>query len=181
MLGFSLAILAYTLIGVGVGAGGTSALALLASGVAPQRRAAAAALTWIMMVGGDRGLRPSPVGGIAQTFSRERLLVVAGGLAAVAVGGCRCWRPSGWNGRRASSAMLPRAGRRPIYGAAIREIWDETAARRFTVFIFFVSMIAFLDAGSDPRTLCRPDLRHVAGRNRRSWAGSKSGRHSDRQ
>ncbi len=33
--GFALAVIAYALIGVGVGAGGTSALALLASGVAP--------------------------------------------------------------------------------------------------------------------------------------------------
>ena len=42
-LGIALGVLAYALIGVGVGASGTSALALLASGVAPHRRAAAAA------------------------------------------------------------------------------------------------------------------------------------------
>ncbi|MFN3552454.1 MAG: PucC family protein, partial [Novosphingobium meiothermophilum] len=47
-----LAILAFTLIGAGVGAAGTSMLAILASGVAPSRRAAAAATTWVMMVFG---------------------------------------------------------------------------------------------------------------------------------
>jgi len=47
-----LSILAFTLIGAGVGAAGTSLLALLASGVAPARRAPAAAITWIMMVAG---------------------------------------------------------------------------------------------------------------------------------
>ena len=39
-----LAVLAFSLIGAGVGAAGTTLLALLASGVARQRRAAAAAL-----------------------------------------------------------------------------------------------------------------------------------------
>ena len=38
------AVLGFTMIGAGVGAAGTSMLALLASGVAPERRAAAAAL-----------------------------------------------------------------------------------------------------------------------------------------
>ena len=140
VLGFSLAILAYTLIGVGVGAGGTSALALLASGVAPQRRAAAAALTWIMMVGGIV-VSAITVGELLKPFSPERLLVVAGGLAAVAVGlsvlaTFRLERQAGQFGHAAEG------GEAPDFGAAIREIWDEPAARRFTVFIF-VSMIAF--------------------------------------
>ncbi|MFY8195856.1 MAG: PucC family protein, partial [Novosphingobium sp.] len=50
--GLALAVVAFTMIGAGVGAAGTSMLAILASGVAPERRAAAAATTWIMMVFG---------------------------------------------------------------------------------------------------------------------------------
>jgi len=50
--GLLLGALAFTLIGFGVGAAGTSLLALLASVVAPARRPAAAALTWILMIAG---------------------------------------------------------------------------------------------------------------------------------
>ena len=140
-LGFTLAVLAYSLIGVGVGAGGTSALALLASGVAPRRRAAAAAVTWIMMVAGIVASAIT-VGQLLKPFSPERLLAVAGGLALVMVtltvlATFRLERQAGRFGHAASDE-----GEAPDFGAAIREIMSETAARRFTIFIF-VSMIAF--------------------------------------
>jgi MFS transporter, BCD family, chlorophyll transporter len=138
--GFILAVLAYTMIGAGVGAGGTSALALLASGVAPQRRAAAAAVTWIMMVAGivSSAFTVSP---LIEPFSFERLMVVAGGLAAVmvtltALATFRLERQAGQFGNAADG------GAAPDFRAALREIWNEPAARRFTIFIF-VSMIAF--------------------------------------
>ena len=51
--GVIVSILAYLMIGAGVGASGTSLLALLATRVAPQRRSAAAAITWIMMIVGS--------------------------------------------------------------------------------------------------------------------------------
>ena len=47
-----LAVLAFTLIGVGVGAAGTSLLVLLAKRVEPDRRAAAATIVWVMMLAG---------------------------------------------------------------------------------------------------------------------------------
>jgi BCD family chlorophyll transporter-like MFS transporter len=138
--GFTLAVIAYTLIGAGVGAGGTSALALLASGVAPQRRAAGAAVTWIMMVAGIVASAIT-VGQLLKPFSPERLLTVAGGLALAmvaltALATFRLERQAGQFGHAAEG------GEAPDFGAAIREIWHETAARRFTIFIF-VSMIAF--------------------------------------
>lgn len=140
VLGFSLAVIAYSLIGVGVGAGGTSALALLASGVAPDRRAAAAAVTWIMMVGGIV-VSAITVGQLLKPFSPERLLLVAGGLALVTVGltvlaTFRLERQAGRFGHAASDEAAP------DFRAALAEIWHEPAARRFTIFIF-VSMIAF--------------------------------------
>ena len=52
LAGILLALLAYTMIGAGVGAAGTSLLALLASRVEPTRRPAAASITWIMMIVG---------------------------------------------------------------------------------------------------------------------------------
>ena len=48
----SLSFLAYILIGVGVGASGTSLLALLAAHTIQRRRAAAATITWLMMIFG---------------------------------------------------------------------------------------------------------------------------------
>lgn len=139
-LGFALAVLAYSLIGAGVGAGGTSALALLASGVAPQRRAAAAAVTWIMMVAGIVASAIT-VGALIDPFSFERLMVVATGLALVMVtltviATFRLERQAGRFGNAAKD------GTAPDFRAALAEIWNEPAARRFTVFIF-VSMIAF--------------------------------------
>ena len=138
--GFALAVLAYTLIGIGVGAGGTSALALLASGVAPERRAAAAAVTWIMMVAGIVASAIT-VGQLLKPFSDERLLAVAAGLALVMVAltilaTFRLERQAGQFGSAAEGKDAP------DFRAALSEIWAEPAARRFTVFIF-VSMIAF--------------------------------------
>ena len=140
VLGFGMAIIAYTLIGVGVGAAGTSALALLASGVAPRRRAAAAALTWIMMVAGIVASAIT-VGKLIMPFSPERLLLVAAGLGAVmlSVTALATFRLEKQAGVFAETA---KQGPAPDFKAAIREIWAEKAARRFTIFIF-VSMIAF--------------------------------------
>ncbi len=142
---FALAILAFTLIGAGVGAGGTSALALLASGVAPGRRAAAAAVTWIMMVAGIV-IAAATAGALLDPFSEERLVAVAGGVAlsalavtAVAVLGLE--RGLARSGGTAF-AETAKTGEAPSFGEALREIIGETEARRFTLFIF-VSMLAY--------------------------------------
>jgi BCD family chlorophyll transporter-like MFS transporter len=139
-LALALAILAYALIGIGVGAGGTSALALLASGVAPERRAAAAALTWIMMVGGIVASAIT-VGSLLKPYSPERLVEVAAGLAAVMVAlvvlaTFRLERQAGHFHDDGEGAPAP------DFRAALAEIWAEASARRFTIYIF-VSMIAF--------------------------------------
>jgi BCD family chlorophyll transporter-like MFS transporter len=138
---FGIAALGYTLIGVGVGASGTSALALLASGVAPERRAAAAAVTWIMMVAGIV-VSAITVGQLLDPFSPERLLAVASGLLGICVA-LTCLAVLGIEPRsRAAFAATAKADPPPPFKEALREIWHEKAARRFTLFIF-VSMMAF--------------------------------------
>ncbi|MEL6876899.1 MAG: BCD family MFS transporter [Pseudomonadota bacterium] len=142
----ALAILAFSLIGIGVGASGTSALALLASGVAPGRRAAAAATTWIMMVAGivlsaaiaGTLLKPAFPG---EPFSPDRLVNVASGvaIAAVLVTALAVFRLE--RGEHAF-AETAKAGPAPDFGEALREILREKEARRFTIFIF-VSMLAY--------------------------------------
>ena len=139
-LGGALAILAFTLIGFGVGAAGTSMLALLASGVAPARRAAAAAVTWIMMVAGIV-VSAGVSGAMLEPFSEERLIIVASGvaLAALAVSTLALFR---LEPAAAHSFDASPKGDVPSFAAALREILEEEAARRFTIFIF-VSMLAY--------------------------------------
>ncbi len=130
----TLAILGYSLIGVGVGAAGTSALALLASGVAPTRRAAAAATTWIMMVAGIV-ISAIIVGQLLQPYSPERLLAVASGLliTCIAITTLAVLRIEPRGG--VSFAETAKSAPPPPLREALREILNETAARRFTLFI----------------------------------------------
>ncbi len=138
--GTVLAVLAFTMIGAGVGAAGTSLLALLASAVAPGRRPAAAATTWIMMVAGIV-VSAASAGALLDPFSEQRLALVASGVVSCAllltvVAVFRLERHA-HNFRDSHDA--PPA---PPFGEAIREILHERAARRFTLFIF-VSMLAY--------------------------------------
>lgn len=135
-----MAALAFTLIGAGVGASGTSLLALLASGVARERRAAAAAVTWIMMVAGIV-ISAATAGALLDPFSEQRLVMVATGVVL-----CAFLLTRAVTFRLEQQALVEaeteRAGPPPDFAEAIREILNEEAARRFTLFIF-VSMLAY--------------------------------------
>lgn len=139
-LGYLLAILAFTMIGAGVGAAGTSLLALLATRVAPERRAAAASITWIMMVAGIV-VTAGVAGALIDPFSLDRLSVVASGVVggAFAAAALAVW---GVEGPRDSAAAPREAPAGAGFDAALREIWADGDARRFTVFVF-VSMLAY--------------------------------------
>ena len=140
VLGGTLAVLAFTMIGAGVGAAGTSMLALLASGVAPTRRAAAAAVTWTMMIAGIV-IAAGVAGALLDPFSEARLASVANGVAlsAFAVACLAIWR---LEPRAMANFDTQDRGEAPAFAEALREIMRETAARRFTVLIF-VSMLAY--------------------------------------
>jgi BCD family chlorophyll transporter-like MFS transporter len=144
-LGLALSIVAYALIGGGVAAGGTSLLALMASAVAPQRRPAAAALTWILMLVGIV-FTAIVAGQLLAPYSPQRLAAVtigvgicAFGLACVAVWGVE--RGLAGGGRWAGLAE-PGGAPKPAFMEALRQTWADGGARRFTVFVF-VSMLAF--------------------------------------
>ncbi|MEO1221783.1 MAG: BCD family MFS transporter [Pseudomonadota bacterium] len=140
-LGIALGVLAYALIGVGVGASGTSALALLASGVTPDRRAAAAAVTWIMMITGIV-VSAITVSQLIDPYSPERLWWVASGLliACLAVATLATFRLEPREAFDFSETAKDTSP--PDFGEALNEIFAEKAARRFTLFIF-ASMMAF--------------------------------------
>ena len=135
--GYTLAILAYAMIGAGVGAAGTSLLALLAARVAPERRAAAASITWIMMVAGIV-LAAGTVGRLIDPYSLPRLAVVAGGVALVAlsISIVAIW---GVEGRKTA----PPAEEAPTnFQTELRAMLADPEARRFTLFVF-LSMLAY--------------------------------------
>ena len=135
----ALSILAYSMIGAGVGAAGTSLLALLATRTAPQRRPAAASVTWIMMIAGIV-VTAGIAGSLLEPFSAQRLLVVASGVA-VAAFIVACIGVAGVEGRAIAPpapAHVPPAD----FGAALRDVWGDPVTRRFSIFVF-VSMLAY--------------------------------------
>jgi BCD family chlorophyll transporter-like MFS transporter len=136
----SLALIAYLCIGLGVGAAGTSLLVLLATEVAPDRRAAAATIVWIMMIAGF-AITSGIAGSFLDPFSPARLVTVVTSacllallLAVAAVLGLERPRP------RAVPAAVN--GETTSFGAALRQVWAEARTRRFTVFVF-ISMLAY--------------------------------------
>ena len=68
-----------SLIGVGVGAAGTSLLVLLAKRTDDDRRAAAATIVWVMMIAGFI-VTTGVAGHLLDPFSPARLVAVSGGI-----------------------------------------------------------------------------------------------------
>jgi BCD family chlorophyll transporter-like MFS transporter len=141
--GYALALVAFTLIGIGVGAAGTSLLALLATRVAPERRAAAAAITWIMMIAGIV-VTAGVAGTLVDPFSLSRLAIVSGGVAAAAllVSVVAIWGVEGARSTAPAPAPVRDAAPAPGLRDALRETWADGTARRFTAFVF-LSMLAY--------------------------------------
>jgi BCD family chlorophyll transporter-like MFS transporter len=141
--GIALAIVAFVLIGLGVGAAGTSLLVLLARRVAAPQRAAAATTVWLMMILGF-AVTAGVSGKLLDPFSPERLLLVSGAVCAVALLGALAalWRLETPEAPAAAAMAAAAASTRPDFRAALVQVWAEPDARRFTVFVF-VSMLAY--------------------------------------
>lgn len=140
MFPFVLAIIGFTMIGFGVGMAGTALLALLASRVAAERKPAAAAISWTMMVAGIV-VAAAVSGAWLDPFSEARLAIVtslvvlaAFCIAMLALAGVEA-------NSRAVAPLRPDAAQ-PDFTATLRAIWADAQARRFTGFVF-VSMIAY--------------------------------------
>ncbi len=153
--GTALAVLAFTGIGLGVSASGTSLLVLLAKRVQPERRAGAATLVWLMMIVGF-AVTAGVAGRLLDPYSPERLLAVTCGVSALAFAvtllalagvegkGRRVEGGAAPVGRlaaneAASESAAPEAG---AFRQAMREVWADAGARRFAIFVF-VSMLAY--------------------------------------
>jgi BCD family chlorophyll transporter-like MFS transporter len=142
--GIALAVFAFVMIGGGVGAAGTSLLALLATDVAPERRAPAASITWIMMIFGF-AVTAGVAGGQLDPFTLTRFVAVTAAVSAIAFALCVVAvlgvERSG-QARRARRAEAGPAAPKTSFKQALKEVWGEPKARRFTIFVF-VSMLAF--------------------------------------
>ena len=139
VVGILLAFLAFTMIGAGVGASGTSLLAFLATRVTPTRRPAAAAITWIMMVMGI-AVTAGVAGAMLDPFSMQRLAIVSGVvslgaflLTLAAVAGVE---------KAGEIEVAETSAPKTDFMVALRETLADPQARRFTVFVL-VSMIAY--------------------------------------
>lgn len=137
-MGLALGAFAFLLIGIGVGAAGTSLLTLLAERVDPARRAPAATIVWTMMIMGF-AVTAISAGKALEPFSSQRLImvtsvvsVIAFIVACIAIAGVEKI-PSLAQGERAQAVP---------FRQAFIEVWSEAPTRRFTIFIF-VSMLAY--------------------------------------
>ena len=140
--GLALAVLGFVMIGLGVSACGTSLLVMLAKRVPQARRAAAATTVWVMMIAGF-AVTAGVAGGLLDPYSPARLVTVTAGVSVLAlvITLLAVWRLEGAP-LAATDAAAQSDAPRPAFREALREVWSETTARRFTVFVF-VSMLAY--------------------------------------
>ncbi len=133
------AVVAYVLIGIGVGAAGTSLLGLMAAKVARERRGPAAIVTFLMMIFGFI-LTSAFARRFLDEFSMERLInfTVVVVLIALGVAFMASW------GVERSVIDFDDGSRedKTPFGEAFRQVWADPRARAFTVFVS-LSMIAY--------------------------------------
>ncbi len=141
-LGLLISALGFFAIGVGTGATGTSLLALLAKQVAPERKPAAAALVWFMMIIGF-AVTAGIAGQFLDPYSPERLMAVTGTVSLLAIVvtliAIRGVEPTNLVIKPNITDAAPEKG---AFGAALAEVWQDPQAKVFTIFVF-VSMLAY--------------------------------------
>lgn len=142
-LGAALGVLAFTAIGVGVGAAGTNILVLLAQNVGEGRRAAAATIVWVMMIAGFV-VTGGTAGHFLDPFSLTRLVAVCAVVCALAflLAVAATWRLEPRESRSMTAGNQDRAPTPAAFRDALRSVWADAAARRFTLFVF-ASMLAY--------------------------------------
>ena len=136
-------ILAYSLIGLGVGASGTPLLAMLAAHTRSNQKAAAASITFLMMIFG-LAFTAIIVGGLLDPYSNEKLIAIVASIAILAniftyisIFGIEKKLSAKYNAVHTQEAATEIS---LIFG--IKQIWNEPEARLFTFFVF-LSMTAF--------------------------------------
>jgi MFS transporter, BCD family, chlorophyll transporter len=136
--GVALAFVAFTLIGFGVGAAGTSLLVLLSRSVAPERRMAAATTVWLMMIAGF-AITAGTAGHFLDPFSLARLVLVTSIVSLIAF---LMALVGVWTIEQDAPNTSDAPAQKAAFRDAVMEVWAEPQARLFSIFIF-VSMLAY--------------------------------------
>ncbi|MEK9529177.1 MAG: PucC family protein, partial [Gammaproteobacteria bacterium] len=139
--GHVVAALGYLLIGVGSGAAGTSLLVFLSKQVSDQRKPAAASLVWFMMIMGF-AITGGVTGQLLDPFTEARLLWVVSGTAAIALAVSFLAIFKVERSPHFDTKTISESEAKPPFSVAIKEVWREDHARRFTIFVF-ASMLAY--------------------------------------
>jgi len=137
-IGLFISLIAFLMIGVGVGAAGTSLLTLLAVRSHPARRAPAATIVWTMMIAGF-AVTAISAGKALDPFSGERMIMVSCivSLIAVTVSTLAIWGIE----RKGTDRPQDEAKKVP-FREAFKQVWSEPRTRRFTFFVF-TAMFAY--------------------------------------
>lgn len=137
--GLALATASFLLIGLGVGACGTSLLVLLATSVAPERRGPAATIVWIMMIVGFI-VTAGTAGHFLDPFTPLRLVTITAIVSVIAI---FVTLAAVYGVERAQVSRAPGEDEGEArFMVALKQVWGEPQARRFAIFIF-VSMLAY--------------------------------------
>jgi BCD family chlorophyll transporter-like MFS transporter len=136
-LGLVCAAISYALIGGGVSAAGTSLLVLMAQRVAPERRAAASTMVWMMMIA-SFAITAGTTGRLMDPFSFPKLITIS---VVVSTIGLVATFLAMWGLETGETTAEPKASR-PSFALALKQVWGEPDARRFTLFVL-VSMLSY--------------------------------------
>ena len=133
-----LSIFAYTLIGLGVGASGTSLLALMAKHTAERRRPAAAMITWLMMIFGI-AMTAGIVGMLLAPYSFVLLLKIVAGLTVLTlvISLAATWKIE----NNLDKIQQKNEEKAPLF-EELKSLWAHSKTRNFTIFVF-LSMTAY--------------------------------------
>ena len=137
-LAMLLSIFSYTLIGLGVGASGTSLLALMAKHTAERRRPAAAMITWLMMIFGI-AVTAGVVGVLLNPYSIELLLRIVAGLTVLTL---IVSIVSTWKIENSLDKIEQKDGEKVPLLEELKSLWEHSKTRNFTIFVF-LSMTAY--------------------------------------
>ena len=103
------------------------------------RRPAAATITWVMMFVGFV-ITTAVAGQMLDPYSHERLVVV---VALICMADTAITALAVWGIEARVSEVAPVAKRATVgFREALKQVWRERQARRFTIFVF-VSMLAY--------------------------------------
>jgi len=142
----ALSVVAFILIGLGVGASGTALLVLLAKLVTDKRRAAAATTVWLMMIAGFV-ITTAIVGKLLDPYTAGRLVELTAwvGMIAIVVTIVATYRlePSARSYHQIrSTPQSSERSEKTDFRLALRQVWSEPLSRRFALFVF-ISMLAY--------------------------------------